>query len=502
MTNPENSHRIARNTVVLYVRMLLIMILSLYISRVVLNALGSEDYGIYNVVAGIVILLAFLNNAMTGATQRYLSFEIGTGNIEKVRKIFHNSLIIHIGLVVIIVLLAETVGLWFLKTQLNIPEERLHAAEFVYQFSIITFSLSIIQVPFRASLIAREDMGIYAGISIFEVLLKLIVALLLTRIGYDSLKLYSILLTLVSLLVLLVYIFTTYRKYQEISLKIVAEQKLLKEMTQYAGWSVFGSSASVIYQQGINFLLNIFFNVVVNAARAISLQLTVALNSFITSFQTAVNPQIVKAYASGNREYMFKLIFNSSKFTFFILYIFSLPVLFEIDIILKFWLKTVPEYTSIFAQLAIIDLLINSVSNPLMIAAQATGRIKVYQLVVGGLLLFNLPISWILLANGFPPEVTFIVSIALSVLSLLARMLMLRGLVGLNIPEFIQLVILPIITVSTVSLIIPFTLKWISGSEILLILSCLIFTTLISYYLGLKKQERGQVIGFLKAFIK
>lgn len=478
------------------------MIISLYISRVVLNILGSEDYGIFNVVAGIVILLSFLNNAMANATQRYLSFELGSENSENIRKVFFNSLIIHFSLLIIIVLLAETIGLWFLRTQLNIPTERFATAEFVYQISIITFSLSIIQVPFRACVIAREDMNVYAGISIIEVILKLAVALLLIKIGYDSLKVYSILISVVAFIVLIIYIIYSYKKYQEVSFNIKAEPKLLKEMTFYAGWSIFGSFSSVVYQQGINILLNIFFNVLINAARAISLQLTVALNSFISSFQTAVNPQIVKSFASGNKEYMLSLIYNSSKLTFYILFICSLPVLFEIEIVLIFWLKSVPQYTFIFAQLAIIDLLINAISNPLMIAAQATGKIKHYQLVVGGLLLMNLPLSWLLLLNGYPPQVTFIVSILLSILSLIARLLMLKGLISLEINDYFKRVILPIIFVCLLSLIPPYLIQRISTSEILLIIVCLISNIIIVYYIGLKRNERQQVFDFLKSFKK
>ncbi len=486
--------------------MLFITLLSLYISRQVLAALGAADYGIYNVVAGVVVLLAFVNNAMTNATQRFLSYQMGAGNAENVRKVFQNSLSIHLLLSLIIFILAETVGLWFVHTQLNIPAGRFSAAAFVYQASVATFLVSVMQVPFRAVLIAREHMVAYALVSIAEVVLKLAAVVLLAFVAADSLKVYSIFMIAVAVAVLLLYMLFTVRRFGEVTLKPAMHSDLNREMTRYAGWSIFGSFASVTYQQGINILLNLFFNVVVNASRAITLQLSVALNSLVSSFQTAVNPQIVKSYASGDRRYMFFLIYNSSKFSFFVLWVFALPFITETVAFMEFWLKEVPEYTVVFARLAVVDLLVNALSNPLMIAAHATGNIKRYQLIVGGILLLNLPVSWVFLRLGFEPQVTFVISIALSLMSLAARIVMLRHMIGLMFNRFAKEVLLPVAKVVAISVLFALVMQenGLPGSAdkvTAAIVSILVngaLAAVVVLLAGMNRTERKQVVKMVR----
>ncbi|MGL5682626.1 MAG: MATE family efflux transporter [Marinifilaceae bacterium] len=438
----SNNKRIARNTLMLYFRMLLTMAVTLYTSRVVLNALGVEDYGIYNVVGGVVTMLSFLNAAMSSGTQRYLSFAMGKGDLLQLRKVFSASLSIHIIIAVIILILAETVGLWFLNTQLTIPYEKMTAANWVYQFSILTFMVSVTQVPYNAAIIANERMSAYAYVSIIEVLLKLLIVYLLVALPFNKLELYSVLMFTVSFIIAMTYRIYCLRHFAETHYRFAYDKSLWKELASYAGWNLWGNLAAVGFTQGINILLNIFFGPTVNAARAIAYQVSGAIMQFVGNFQLAVNPQITKNYANGNQDEMTKLIYRSSKFSFLLLFVLAMPILFNTEYILTLWLKNVPQYTVIFCQLVIINALIESFSGPLMIAAQATGKIKVYQSTIGGLLLLNVPISYIVLRLNYPPQATLYVMIIISLLAFVGRLIILKHLIKLNIGEFCKQVIM------------------------------------------------------------
>lgn len=481
------------------------MLVSLYTSRVVLNTLGIEDFGIYNVVGGIVTMFGFLNASMSSATQRFLSFELGRRDFKKLREVFCMSLNIHFLIAGIVLILAETIGLWFLNNQMVIPLERVIAANWVYQFSIAAFIVTIISVPYNASIIAYERMNVFAYISILEVSLKLLVVFILQWSNVDKLKLYAVLLFLVSLLIRIIYGIYCKRKIASCSYTFVKDKELFKTLFSYAGWNLWGNLASVTMGQGINILLNLFFGPVINAARGIAYQVSNAVNQFSTSFQMAVNPQIIKSYASDNRIYMHQLIFSSAKYSFFLLFALALPILLETEFILTLWLKIVPEKTVLFTRLVIAIVLIDCMSGPLMTAAQASGKIKVYQSVVGGLLLLILPISYIFLKLGFPPETTMLVNLAISIIALFVRLWIITPLVGLSVTLFIKSVLVPVSLVTTFSIILPGINFYITEESALRIVSTFILSfmsvILSIYYIGLNQSERERVLSKVKIIL-
>lgn len=490
----ESNKRIVKNTALLYSRMFLTMGISLYTSRIVLNTLGIEDFGIYNVVGGVVLMFSFLNTTMSSATQRFLSFELGKNDHKQLRKVFSMSLNIHGIIAVVIFILAETLGLWFLNSQLNIPDARLNAANWVYQFSILSFMLTIMGVPYNAMIIAHERMNVYAYVSIVEVIMKLIVVYSLKWFGFDNLKMYSVLIFCVTAINWTLYRMFCYRNLSETSYSYFWDKSLFETLMSYAGWSLFGNIAGVAMGQGINILLNLFFGPVINAARAIAYQVNSAVNAFVINFQIAMNPQIVKSLAANDMKYMHQLIYQGSKYSFFLLILITLPILLEVDIILNWWLETVPSYTVLFCRLVLINALIDSISGPLMTAAQATGRIKKYQSVVGGLLLLILPISYIFLRLGFAPQVTLYISISISIIALLSRLWILRTLIQISIKRYFKEVIVLSLLVAVSATIIPLVIRiMLEQGTFRFFIVCILsisFTLGSIYLVGLNRQEK------------
>lgn len=351
----QNNKRIAKNTLLLYIRMLFMMAISLYTSRIILNTLGVEDYGIYNVVGGVVAMFGFINSSMSSATQRYITFALGKGNFTNLQKVFSTTLQIHVLIAVIILILGETIGLWFMNEKMQIPTNRMDAAFWVLQCSILSTIVMIISVPYNADIIAHEKMSAFAYISILEAVLKLAIVYILLIGSFDKLILYAFLLLAVQILIRFCYSLYCNKHFKETKYKHVWDKTLFKEMTEFAGWSIFGNLSGVLFGQGLNMLLNVFFGPVVNAARAIALQVQCAIQQFVNSFQMALNPQITKTYARGELEEMHKLMFRSARFSFYLLFFLSLPVLFETNFILTIWLKTVPENTVIFLRIMIVN---------------------------------------------------------------------------------------------------------------------------------------------------
>jgi O-antigen/teichoic acid export membrane protein len=503
--NSENNKRIAKNTMMLYFRMILTMLLTLYTSRVILNILGVEDFGIYNVVGGFVTMFGFLNSAMASATQRFLAFEIGKEDKIQLRNVFSMSVNIHFLIAFLILILAETVGLWFVNTQLTIPPERMVAARWVYQFSILTLMVNMVSVPYNAMIIAHERMNVFAWVSIAEVSLKLFIVFMLQWFGFDKLKLYAILIFAVALLIRLIYGIYCNQKFSESKFRYYWDKPLFITLTSYAGWNLWGNAASVIMDQGINVLLNIFFGPIINAARAIAVQVKSAINQFVTNFQMALNPQIIKSFASNDLKYMHTLIFQGAKYSFFLMFILSLPILIETEQILKLWLKQVPEYTVILTRLVIINILIDSISGPLMTAAQASGKIKLYQSAVGGLLILNLPVSFLFLKIGFSPEITVYVNICISTLALYCRLKIISPLVNLRISNYINEVVLKIIPISLFGIIVPiWVLYSVEESIFRLFISSVtsvVSTTTFIYLIGFKKTEKQFITYKIRQFI-
>jgi O-antigen/teichoic acid export membrane protein len=509
----SKNKRIAQNTLMLYFRMIIILVVRLYTSRIILNTLGVEDYGIYNVVGGIVIMLSFLNSAMATGTTRFLSFELGRGEFIKMARVFSMSLNIHAMIAVVIFIIAETVGLWFLNTHLNIPAERMNAANWAFQFSILTFIVGVLSIPYHALIIAHERMNVYAYVSIVEVSLQLIIVFMLQWFGFDKLKLYAVLVFVVSLLIRGIYGFYSSKNFKESKYRLIWDKALYKTLMSFAGWNLWGNAAAVLSGQGVNILLNIFFGPAVNAARGIAYSVKAAVHNFVGNFQTAMKPQIIKSYAANDVRYMHRLISQGTKYSFYLLLFLSLPILLETKIILHLWLKIVPEYTVIFTQLVIVNELINCFSGPLMTAAQASGRIKNFQLIVGGLLFLILPFSWLFLRFGYPPQVTIYISIFFSVITLIARLWILQTLVQLNMKEFLVDVVLKTTVVCIVALILPLMVH--SSFEesfqrfISVLLVSIISTSVSIYLFGLEPYERLFFIrvvkkqyGYLVAIVK
>lgn len=490
----ENNKRIAKNTMMLYFRMLFTMGVSLYTSRIVLNTLGVEDFGIYNVVGGVIIMFTFLNSAMASATQRFLTFELGRGDEAELKKIFSTSILIHGLIAIFIVILGETAGLWFLNTQMTIPVERMEAAQWVYQLSILSCMVMIMSVPYNAAIIANERMSAFAYISVLDVSLKLLIVFLLDYLGYDKLKLYAVLLFLVSLISRIVYGLYCKKHFKEAKFNWVWDKKLFKKMADFASWSLFGNLAGVAFTQGVNLLLNVFFGPAVNAARGITVQVQGAVNGFAMNFQTALNPQITKSYATKDLKYMHSLIYSSSKYSFFLLFFLSLPILLETELILTWWLKIVPEHTISFLRIILVTTLIDAMANPLAISAQATGKIRKYQAVVGGILLLIVPFSYLALKIGALPEAVFFVHLLMVAIAQIARLWMIRPMIKLSLRNYFTEVVVKIILVGITSILLPFILfvmlpqNW--WSFLLVSFACVISVSFFIYYLGMNAQEK------------
>lgn len=433
-----NNKRIAKNTLLLYVRTLFIMLVTLYTSRVVLNTLGVSDYGIYNVVGGVVAMFGFINASMSSATQRYITFALGKGDIADLRKIFSTALQIHVLIAALIVVLGETVGLWFMYTQMQIPADRMNAAFWVLQCSIVSSVVMIISVPYNADIIAHERMSAFAYISIIEAVLRLAIVYLLLAFSYDKLILYAFLTLAVQLLIRFCYSSYCNKHFPESKYRHVWDKFLFKEMTGFAGWGMFSSLSGILSGQGLNMLLNVFFGPVVNAARAVAVQVQNAILQFIGNFQMAINPQITKTYANGEMEDMHKLMFRSARFTFYLLFVVSLPVLFETNFILTVWLKTVPENTVIFLRIMICVSLLYPLSNPLIIANQATGQVRNFQFVSGLILLFILPVSYICLSFGLPAYSVFVVHFIMEFTTLFYRLRLLRSSINIRFIDYFK----------------------------------------------------------------
>ena len=402
--------KIARNTLMLYVRMLVLMLVGLYTSRVVLGALGEDDFGVYNVVGGVVSMFTIISGALNSAVSRFITFEMGKGSDAQLNKVYSTAVTIQLILAAVVVLLAEPLGLWFIDNKMTIDPSRIPAARWVLHFSLLAFVINLMSVPQMASITAHEHMSAYAYIGILDGLLRLGVAFLILHSPIDRLIYYAALMAGVVLIVRLAYGLYCRLHFEECRYRPVFDRPLIREMFSFAGWNFIGVTSGVLRDHGGNILVNLFSGPAVNAARGVAVQLNGAVQGFVTNFMTAVNPQITKSYAAGEKEYMFSLVRRSSRMSFFLLFLIALPVIFNADYLLSIWLKEVPEHSSLFVQLFLIFALSESFSNPMITAMLATGNIRNYQLVVGGIQLLNLPVSYVCLRMGAIPEVTVIVA--------------------------------------------------------------------------------------------
>jgi len=504
-TYSQNNRRIAKNTLMLYIRMLLIMGVTLYTSRVVLNQLGVEDYGIYNAVGGVVIALAFLNGAMAQSTQRFLSFEIGRDN-GNVSSVFNSAVIIHFIIGIGILFLAETLGIWLVNDYLEYPAEKRSAVSVLYQMSILTFFISVVQVPFNAAIIAREKMQIYAYFSVIEALLKLGAALSLAVVPGNTLVAYGFLIMLMTFINALMYIVYCYKTFPECRFRFEWNKPLLKKMLGFSVWNSLGHLVFSLKSQGLNIILNIFFGPLVNAAYSIALQVNNAICSFNQNFMTALNPQIVKTYAGNERDAFVSLVFRGCKISFFLILVISFPVLLNTSYILGIWLKNPPQNSIGFVQLIIINSLIESFTYTIGTAIQAKGKIRNYQLFVSGVNLLMLPISFILFKAGLNFYWGLYVLIVTSCASLIVRLFFLKKLLYISIKDYFQSVILKAAVILFISVIIllflgKFTRPSIGNYFVLTFVGeCLLF--IVIWYCGLVRSERGFFINFIKEKIR
>lgn len=494
MDNAVNNKRIARNTLLLYFRMLLIMAVSLYTSRVVLATLGIEDFGIYNVIGGVVAMFAIISSTLSAAVSRFITVELGRNDFEQLKKVFSASVTIHIFLAIIIFFIAEIGGIWFIHNKLVIPHERLNAAFWVFQCSVLTFIVNLLSVPYNATIVAHERMDAFAYVSIIEVILKLLLVYILVLFSFDKLIMYSFLLMLLAIIIRLIYGYYCKRHFEECVYHYFWDKSLFKEIMAFTSWNFIGASSGILRTQGINVLLNLFGGPVVNAARGISAQVHAAIQLFVTNFMTALNPQITKSYISGDHVYMMKLIERGARFSFYLFFLLSLPIVIETNRILSIWLVEVPDHTVNFVRLVLIFAMIETLSGTLITTMLATGKIKNYQIIVGGLQLMNFPVSYFLLKIGLFPEITVVVAIFFSVCCLMARLLMLRNMIGLDVVSFTRQVLLNVFFVGLVSSIFPIVVYlnlsdgWMRFMYVVTL--SLLSSSLVVFFIGCNKGER------------
>lgn len=504
MISADNK-RIAKNTLALYVRMGVMMLVSLFTSRVVLQTLGVEDFGVYNVVGGVVVLFSFLNAAMSSATQRFLNFELGKKDLAQAGRVFSMSLSVHFCIAGTVLVLAETVGIWFLNTQLNIPVERMDAANWVYQFSVATTLFGILLVPYNATIIAYERMSFYAWTSIATTLLRLAIAYLLVVGNVDKLVLYAALTLVVSAIMQIVYIVYCRRAFPQTAIyKPFRDKKLFTELISFSGWSLFGGVADMSNSQGINMVMNIFCGVVVNAAMGIANQVNGAVYQFISNFQMAFSPQLVKSFAAGEHNRFISLIFKTSKISFFLALILVLPMALNAEFILELWLGSVPAYSADFVRWTLFYSLISAMSAPLWMSVQATGKIRMYQLIVSAFILANLPLAYLVLKFGFSPVIVLVVRVAMNAITTLWRVFYLRRKIGLPALKFLLQVVVRSGAVGLVGTLVAFAVYAAFPQVVLrtILSSCagIIAVGFAALVIGFDRGERRFFLEFIRPY--
>lgn len=503
----EDNKRIAKNTIYLYIRQIVILAISLYTSRVVLNALGATDYGLYNVVGGVIVLFSFITNALSNSASRYVAYAIGTNDTKEISRVFGSFLTLYYSLAIVILVLGETIGLWFVYNYLSIPTDRLSAALWVYHFSVAASVLNLLYVPYHCLIVAHERMSAFAYISILEASLKLGIALVLTVTSFDRLVFYAALILLLGVFIRFVYVFYCKKNFVESSSKCVWDKKLFLEILKYSGWVLFGSLAYTTYTQGLNVLLNIFFGPIVNAARGIAVQIQSATQNFIIGFQTAMYPQIIKSYAQNNLSRMHMLLHTVCKGSFFLFYIIALPFLLKTSVILELWLKNVPDYTDAFTRLILVFSMLRALTNEINHAVQSTGKIKLYQLVDGIMGLMILPVAYISLKFFHTDPVSvFIIMVIVEFLTVVARIKIGIPQIGDSIIKFLKDVLSPVIGVASIGVIIPVVVSHFASDTLwgflYVTLSVILWSVPVVFFFGLNRHEKVLVTEKLKEFKK
>ena len=502
MTSSQNNKRIAKNTIALTLRMFFTMSIGIYSSRILLANLGVTDYGINNVVAGIITMFMFLNTSLINGTQRYLNFYLGKNNIETLNKVFSTSIHIFLLLAIFVAVLGETAGIYFLNTKLDIPKDRLIAANWLFQLTIISTFINIISTPYNALIIAKEKMTIFAYVSIANSIYLLLAALAIPYIPYDHLIGYAILIVTWHIIIRLFYSWYCSSHFKTIKYKFIFDKSLFKEMFVFSGWTLTGTFTYMTYTQGLTFLINIFFGPSVNAAQALAQQVNGSLNAFSANFMIATKPQITKYYAEGNLNEMHKLIFFSSKMSYAIMAIVSLPFIIRTDYILGLWLKEIPKHTAFFLQLYLIIAIINTLSSPAITAIHSTGKIKWFQIYESLVLILILPFSYLAIQIWNIPESCYIVTLILIILAQFIRIYFMKQLIELCITEYLKnifcrMILSTLITVGlslSINILIPNNFIGFCVESCI----CISIFSINFFFIGLTKAEQNIGIKFIQ----
>ncbi len=501
-----NRTKIAKNTMMLYIRMFFLMAVNLYTSRVILQALGVENYGVYNAVAGFIAMFSMVSSSFSSAISRFITFVLGQDDKEKLKKVFSTAIIIQLSLAVIVVALVEAVGVWFLNTHMTIPVGREVAANWVLQFALITFILNLWSTPYNAAIIAHERMGAFAYIGLFEGCAYLSIAFMVKYSPFDRLIVYGALMCLVSFVIRMIYNIYCKKHFDECLFKWVFDKELFKEMFSFAGWNFIGSISGLLRDQGINILFNIFNGPAINAARGLATQVQTAVTKFSNNFYVAVQPQITKSYAGNNVNESHDLVLRSSRLAFFLLTAMIVPLVTETEFVLKFWLKEVPEHTVAFTQIILMCTLVDSFSSPLVYLMLATGNIKRYQIVVGLFNLFNFPVAYLILYFGGCPELAQFSVILFSIGALLLRVSMLRPMTHFPVRDFMFSTVVRCFLIMAICISVSIFITKLFKIGIMRFLFNLCITeglicTLV-YGIGLNSGEKKFIIEKAKAFIR
>lgn len=502
----SQSGTIARNTLIMYIRMFVMMIIGLYTSRVILNTLGIEDYGIYNVVGGVVAMFSIISSSLSSSVSRFLTFEIGRGDFERLKQVFSTSVVVQIVLAIGVMIIIEILGVWFLNYKMNIPAARMEAANFVMQCSILSFGLSIINTPFNASIIAHERFGIFAYLTLSDSILKLLIVFLLNVTPYDPLKTYAILLLAVTVFVQLIYLIYCRRHFNECRFELKCNKALIKEMGGFAGWSFFGNTSWILNTQGIDILINLFFGVTLNAARGIANQVNNIVQGFVSNFMTALNPQITKSYAKGDFEYLQRLVFQGAKYSYFLMLFFALPLCLETKQILVLWLKIIPEYAVPFVRLTLISTMIFVLGNTLSTAQSSTGKMKKMAIFTSLVTFLEFPLVYIFFYLKYSVICCYIIHIFIYSVLLFVKLLIVKEYVGIAIVEYLKEVLLKAFLVTLGAILLPIILYNIIDESLLrlciVIFSSVIVSLLTIYFWGISKTEREFIFLIFKKYAR
>lgn len=496
-----DDRRIAKNTLYMYIRMFFTMSIGLYTSRAVLAALGFEDYGVYNVVGGVVAMFGFINGAMSNTTSRYITYYLGQKNLSRLQEVFSTSFYIHVLIALLIIFLGETAGLWYVCNKLVFPEGREAAVMWLYQFTIISAAVNILSVPYNASIVAHEKMSAFATISIIDSFLKLLIAISLSYVSVDRLVYYGLMILVVQLLDNVLYWGYNIKNFKEIVVKRVFDKNLFKEMFGFTGWNLLGNFTYIFFTQGVNLILNFFCGAAVNAARGIAVQVDGIVRQFATNIQTAINPQIIKAYSQNEKERMFSLIISSSKYCFYLLYLLALPIILEANFLLTIWLSNFPEHTIPFLRITLFTITLEALSSPMFTANLASGKVKLYQVIMSAISFVFIPLTYISIKITKIPEIVFICTLVLTIIQIIARIFIVNYQIGLPRSLYVKKVLVNIIGVALISSIIPVIIHNIMQGGIIrflvVVILCLVSVSLTAYHIGIDLKERQLLLAYI-----